>query len=132
MAYLLVDSGYDVWLGNARGNLFSQAHKTLDTELHDFWKFSFHEIGVYDIPAMIDYVLDQVNRTSLTYCGYSQGTTAFFVFLSMRPEYNAKIATAYLLAPVAFMRYSTLVAKPVVSKIKELMVKTGQSVLQNV
>ncbi len=123
LAYLLVDNGYDVWLGNARGNGFSQAHKTLNIASHDFWQFSFHEIGVYDIPAMIDYALDKANRTSLTYCGFSQGTTSFLILLSTRPEYNLKITTAHLMAPVGFMRYSTLVPKPVVAIIDDLMVE---------
>ncbi|KAJ6631767.1 Lipase 3, partial [Pseudolycoriella hygida] len=85
LAYLMADNGFDVWLGNARGNIFSQSHKTLSTDSHDFWKFSFHEIGVYDLPAMIDYALEKGNTTSLTYCGHSQGTTVVFVLLSMRP-----------------------------------------------
>lgn len=123
LAYLLADNGYDVWLGNSRGNVFSQTHKTLTTESHEFWKFSFHEIGVYDLPAIINYALDTSNTTSLTYCGYSQGTTAFFVLLSMRPEYNSKISTAHLMAPVAFMRFPPRIIKFLASNMNQLVVK---------
>lgn len=28
--YMLVDAGYDVWLGNNRGSRFAQAHVTMD------------------------------------------------------------------------------------------------------
>lgn len=70
LPYLLSDNGYDVWMGNARGNIFSQNHQTLEKSSHDFWNFSFHEIGLYDLPAMIDYVLETVNGTSLTYIGH--------------------------------------------------------------
>lgn len=105
LAYLLAGNEYDVWLGNVRGNIFSQNHQILKNTSHDFWDFSFHEIGVYDLPAIIDYALNKLNGTSLTYLGYSQGTTAFFVLLSMKPDYNFKISTAHLMAPVAYMRY---------------------------
>lgn len=124
LPYLLADNGYDVWLGNGRGNIFSQAHTTMNTESHEFWKFSFHEIGVYDLPAIIDYALDKGNTTSLTYCGHSQGTTVFFTLLSMRPEYNSKISTAHLMAPVAYMRFpSSLVVKFILPMLDQLVVK---------
>lgn len=57
IAYMLVDAGYDVWLINPRGNLYSRKHKTLLPSQPEFWEFSFHEIGIYDIPACIDYIL---------------------------------------------------------------------------
>lgn len=128
LAYLLVDNGYDVWLGNARGNIFSQAHKTLDTKSHEYWKFSFHEIGMYDLPAIIDYALAKTNVTSLTYCGYSQGTTVFFVMLSMRPEYNAKLSTAHLMAPVVFMRFPFKIGRELSARQDYVEVKVWQNV----
>lgn len=119
LAYLIADNGYDVWLGNSRGNIYSQNHQVLQNTSIDFWDFSFHEIGMYDLPAIIDYALHKVNGTSLTYLGYSQGTTALFVLLSMKPEYNSKISTAHLMAPVAYMRYPSFVKNsiPIVYRI---------------
>lgn len=102
LAYLLADQGYDVWLGNARGNRYSRKHRTLTPKMFAFWQFSWHEIGFYDLPASIDYVLEKTGRSKLHYIGHSQGTTSFFVMTSTRPEYNAKIALAQALAPVAF------------------------------
>ncbi|PZC76037.1 lipase 3 [Helicoverpa armigera] len=103
LAYLLADEGYDVWLGNARGNKHSLSHTRFKPSEAEFWDFSFHEIGVFDLPAMIDYVLDETNETALTYIGHSQGTTSFFVMASEKPEYNNKIHLMIALAPVAFM-----------------------------
>lgn len=122
----MADNGYDVWLGNSRGNIFSQAHKTLNKTSHEFWKFSFHEIGVYDLPAIIDYALDKGNTTSLTYCGYSQGTTVFLVLLSMRPEYNSKISTAHLMAPVAFMRFPFAFGRSAASRMDQIVVSLSK------
>lgn len=120
LAYLLADNGYDVWLGNGRGNIFSQAHETLNTTSHDFWKFSFHEIGLYDVPAMLDYTLNMCNATKLTYIGHSQGGGVALILLSMKPEYNSKISTAYLMAPAAYLRFATPFMKRLSSMVNVL------------
>lgn len=104
LAYLLANKGYDVWLGNARGNRYSRDHASINPDDdNSFWKFSWHEIGRYDIPATIDYILEQTGHRRLQYVGHSQGTTGFFVMASTRPEYNDKIIQMNALAPVAFM-----------------------------
>lgn len=108
LAYLLADRGYDVWMGNTRGNRYSRNHVRLNPDgnrrqRREFWDFSWHESGIYDLPAMIDYVLELTNFERLHYIGHSQGTTSFFVMASSLPEYNDKIITMQALAPVAFM-----------------------------
>lgn len=65
--------------------------------------WSWHEIGKYDVPAMIDCVLGVSKQKKLIYVGHSQGTTSFFVFASLRPEYHRKVEAMFALAPVAFM-----------------------------
>ncbi|PSN46933.1 hypothetical protein C0J52_14926 [Blattella germanica] len=104
-AYLLADDGYDVWLGNARGNTYSRYHSSLDPEAREFWQFSWHEIGVYDLPAMIDYVLEKTSSEQIYYIGHSQGTTSFYVMTSELPEYNKKIRLMINLSPVVFMSH---------------------------
>jgi lysosomal acid lipase/cholesteryl ester hydrolase len=100
---MLADAGYDVWMGNARGNKNSRYHEWLSPNSEVFWDFSWHEIGQFDLPAMIDYTLGQTGQSKLHYAGHSQGTTSFFVMASLKPEYNDKIITMHALAPVAFM-----------------------------
>lgn len=68
-----------------------------------FWSFSWHEVGVYDIPASIDYILAETGQTKLQYIGHSQGGTSILVMASERPEYNDKIEIIHALAPAAFM-----------------------------
>ncbi|CAH2105693.1 unnamed protein product [Euphydryas editha] len=103
LAYLLADTGFDVWLFNARGNRYSKTHiKTLSRRL--YWDFSYEEIGSEDMPATIDYILSKTRHSKLTYIGFSQGTTVFFVMCSMLPEYNSLINYAILLAPVAWTK----------------------------
>ncbi|TDG45718.1 hypothetical protein AWZ03_007856 [Drosophila navojoa] len=122
LPYLLVDSGFDVWVGNSRGNTYSRNHISMSTEDPDFWKFSWHEIGYYDIAATIDYSL-QVNgqgHQAVHYVGHSQGTTVFFALMSMRPEYNAKIKTAQLMAPVAWMSNMEYKLNDIMAAVKDV------------
>ena len=39
-AYMLADRGYDVWMGNARGNTYSNKHIFLKESDEAFWKFT--------------------------------------------------------------------------------------------
>jgi len=93
-----------VWLGNDRGNTYSRKHVDLDPDVNraEFWDFSWHEMGYYDLPAGIDYILNVTQQSELFYIGHSMGTTMFFVLGATRPEYMAKVKTAVLMAPVAF------------------------------
>merc|ERR1712198_272623 len=56
-AFLAADAGFDVWLGNARGNTYSRSHTTLTPKKSAFWEFTFDEIAAQDVPTMVDYVL---------------------------------------------------------------------------
>jgi len=53
---LLVDQGYDLWLTNSRGSRYSFEHEKYTTKDKKFWEFTFNEMGVYDIPAHVDYI----------------------------------------------------------------------------
>lgn len=108
LGYIMADEGYDVWMGNARGNHYSRNHTTLDPNKDAaFWHYSWHEIGVIDIPTKIDYILQETGVESIYYSGHSQGTTSFFVLTSERPEYNDKVKVYVGLAPIAFMNHMT-------------------------
>ncbi|CAD1473127.1 unnamed protein product, partial [Heterotrigona itama] len=63
----------------------------------------WHEIGIYDIPAMIDHITEQTKQEKIFLVTHSQGGTAFFVMASERPEYQEKIIAHSALAPAVFM-----------------------------
>ncbi|XP_014291787.1 lipase 3 [Halyomorpha halys] len=103
LGLILADQGYDVWLPNSRGNTYSRMHKNISIHSAKYWDFSFHEMGYYDLPACVDYILHNTGYSKLEYIGHSQGTTIFFVFASTRPEYNKKISYMSALAPIVFL-----------------------------
>ncbi|XP_046666736.1 lipase 1-like [Homalodisca vitripennis] len=105
--YLLADQGYDVWMGNPRGNIYSKAHETLHPDDPNFWNWTWDEMGRYDLPAVIGYILQVTGHQQILYIGHSMGTTMFFVLCSSRPEYNAKVLYMAALAPVAYMGHTT-------------------------
>lgn len=61
------------------------------------------QIGVGDLPDMINYITANTGQQRMHYVGHSQGTTAFFVMCSQLPAFNDRIISAHMLAPIAFM-----------------------------
>lgn len=116
-AYKLADAGYDVWLPNARGNTYSRRHISLHPDDPAFWDFSWHEIGVYDLSAAIDYALMQTNQTKLSFVGHSQGSTALFVLLSELPEYNDKISIAHAMTVPVIFKYNHPIVPRSISEV---------------
>lgn len=102
LAFLLSDRGYDIWIGNMRGNSYCRSHVNMTVYDPKFWQYSFHEVGTKDLPAMFDYIFNYTKQKDLYYVGHSMGVTSLLVLLSSKPEYNMKIKMATGLAPVAF------------------------------
>jgi len=103
----LADAGFDVWLGNNRGNFYSTGHTSYPIDSEQFWAFSFDEMAAIDLPNMVDYVLQQTNYSSLGYAGHSEGTIQMFAALSMWPfSFGAKINSFAALAPVGRVYHS--------------------------
>ncbi|KAJ8949544.1 hypothetical protein NQ318_005106, partial [Aromia moschata] len=100
-AYILADAGYDVWISNMRGNVYSTAHETLNPYRDGkYWDFSLHEVAYYDFPVIWDYVLNLTKQENLYFIGHSIGSTVGMIFCSLRPEYNSKIKLHLALAPL--------------------------------
>lgn len=101
LGFILADNGFDVWLGNVRGNTYGLHHVKYNTNQNEFWDFSFDEFASYDIPAMISYILDVTQQENLYYIGHSQGTMVAFARLSSDQELASKIKLFLALGPVA-------------------------------
>ncbi|XP_027262562.1 gastric triacylglycerol lipase isoform X3 [Cricetulus griseus] len=100
------DAGYDVWLGNSRGNPWSRRNLYYSPNSVEFWAFSFDEMAKYDLPATIDFIVQKTGQEKLHYVGHSQGTTIGFIAFSTNPTLANRIKTFYALAPVATLTYA--------------------------
>ncbi|KAL2352397.1 Alpha/Beta hydrolase protein [Cryomyces antarcticus] len=99
LPFMLVDRGYDVWLGNNRGNKYSKKSVNHSPTEIPFWNFSMDQFAFHDIPDSIDYVLSTTQQPSLSYIGFSQGTAQAFATLSIHPTLNDKVDVFIALAP---------------------------------
>jgi pimeloyl-ACP methyl ester carboxylesterase len=120
----LANNGFDTWIGNVRGNRFSIKHKNMTSMNPNYWNFTFHEIGLFDVPAMIDNILEVTNSEKLIYISHSQGGASALVMLSIFPEYNQKISQLHLIAPSAYwgnfgnINFKNFVIKPWLESFK--------------
>ncbi|KAH9520186.1 hypothetical protein Btru_060235 [Bulinus truncatus] len=79
LAYILADAGAD----------------------KEFWQFSWDEMAKYDLPAMINFVLNSTAVDQVYYVGHSQGTTIAFAEFSENQELASRIKHFIAMAPVA-------------------------------
>lgn len=101
----MADLKFDVWLINWRGTRYSRKHVCFDPNTSAaYWNFSFTEMGLYDLPKTIDYVLNITKTEKLPYVGHSEGAAVLLVTLSMRVKYNDKITIACLMGPLVYMQ----------------------------
>ena len=105
--FILANKGYDVWLGNTRGNRHSRNNTHLTPKDPEFWNYSWQNMSEFDIPTEINYVLNYTGYPKLAYIGHSQGTTIMMAHLSEHPEFAQKLYVAALLAPVASIKHQT-------------------------
>ena len=109
-AFVAAEAGYDVWLGNNRGNKYSKQHLWLSTSNYKFWEHSFPEMAKYDMPAFFTYIRNHTEMSKddkFTYIGHSQGTTQMLYKMAKEPEFirdnvNLFIGLAPFMIPHSF------------------------------
>jgi len=107
LPYMLANQGHDVYIGNNRGTTYSQGHTTLKSTDLKYWDFSWHEMGIYDVPAFMDKITQVSRWNRMYYVGLSEGTSQFFVMSSLNATYTNRIILSALLAPVAYLGNAT-------------------------
>ncbi|KHJ41863.1 hydrolase, alpha/beta domain protein [Trichuris suis] len=123
------DAGFDVWMGNFRGNTYGRRHRTLKPENNEFWRFTWDEMAKYDLPALINKTLEISKADKLYYVGHSQGTLTAFAKFSTDQQLAEKVRAFFALAPVVTVKYikgpSRLLA-PLVKNIQKFKEFCGQ------
>jgi pimeloyl-ACP methyl ester carboxylesterase len=131
LALWLADRGFDVWLGNSRGNMYSTSHEELLPSQPAFWNWSWDEMAKYDLPALISCVQRGGGPAGgkIAVVAHSQGTLQTFASLALpiRPATDDSISSApplsqsisvfVALAPVAYVAHLT---SPLLRALSEL------------
>uniref|UniRef100_A0A663LXA0 AB hydrolase-1 domain-containing protein n=1 Tax=Athene cunicularia TaxID=194338 RepID=A0A663LXA0_ATHCN len=94
-------------MGNSRGDTWSLKHKTLKPCQKEFWQFSFDEIGKYDIPAELYFIMNKTGQKDVYYVGHSEASTAGFIAFSTYPELAQRVKVFFALGPAATITYAT-------------------------
>ena len=120
LGYLLHDAGFDVWLPNSRGTVYSGRNTRLTPLDADFWRaIDFSRMAQYDVPAVVDYVLRQTRARSVAWVGHSQGTAQMFAALSENyGNVRSKLSVFVALAPVAYTAHITSALMIAMSEIE--------------
>ncbi|CAG86181.2 DEHA2C09812p [Debaryomyces hansenii CBS767] len=107
LAYHVLTSGYDVWLGNNR-SWFEAKHAFYEGDLlhsEEYWDWDIRELAYYDLPCIIDNVLaHKPQHDKLSIIGHSQGCTQTFLMLKNGnlADYHKKVEIFFQLAPAIF------------------------------
>ena len=67
------------------------------------------EMGRYDLPAVVNYILKRTGQPKLIFIGHSMGAAIFYIAVISHPELNDKIEMMIAMAPtVSFADYHTI------------------------
>lgn len=105
IAFVLANQGFDVWLGNNRGNRYS--NKQMSPSVLKFWEFSFHEMAMWDLPAAFSYI-SRATGKKIHYIGHSQGTLIMFIALTQQLKtVTDNLMSFHAFAPIAYLNHQT-------------------------
>lgn len=107
-AFVAARRGYDVWLGNNRGNKYNHEHVSLTTDDKEFWQYSWPELGTKDLRAMFEAVKERTGQEKLAYVGYSLGSTSmFYALVKDQPFIQDTVSVFIALGPATKISHST-------------------------
>ena len=124
LPFLLMEEGYDVWIGHNRGTVHSLGHLTKNSQESnsDYWDFNLDDYALIDLPANLEAVKQKTGAKKVTYIGHSQGTTVFFMLYMHDPTYMESTIEKFIsLGTVYTINYANLLPVNVVDKVYGLV-----------
>ena len=128
-----IDKGYDVWIVNLRGNLFSWSHRDPKISPKEFFDYNFHIHGEVDIPTVYENILKITKEDKITLVGNSLG--GLFSIHTLTNEtttdyINKHTERVLLVAPAIFLGYAEdpYIAKKLYTteEIDDILVKANE------
>ena len=105
--FILAESGYDVWIASSRATTKSKHHIKFQEKDYAYWDYTLEDIGRYDLPAFIDFILEKTGQSNLSYVCNSMGCTELLISASLSPEYfTSAINLVVALAPLSRLAYT--------------------------
>lgn len=103
-AFYFANRGYDVWMLNSRGSLFSRNHTTLDPDSdHEFWDFNM--VGLADdLRPCYEYILGLTGYQNLVHIGATFGATHSLIAFANDPYFQEHVSAVILCATMGEMR----------------------------
>ena len=105
---VLAQEGFDVYLGNSRGSVYSMDHVSLNVGDKKYWEWSFQDMRL-DIKAFFEHIWKEKNK-KINYIGHSNGSVGMLAALSDpldRSTANyieSRLDTFYCLSPVVYSK----------------------------
>mmetsp|Transcript_18890 Transcript_18890/g.16737 ORF Transcript_18890/g.16737 Transcript_18890/m.16737 type:complete len:387 (+) Transcript_18890:34-1194(+) len=102
ITFYLANQGFDVWIGNGRGNKFSRNHQSLNPDKDsEFWNFSFAERHEDD-KANIEFIRRHTGQNKISVIAHSEATATFWTAMSENPKwYEERVNLLAALGPVS-------------------------------
>ncbi|XP_063925654.1 lipase member J-like [Zophobas morio] len=85
--FQLASEGYDVWIGNQRGTIYSRGHVALKDSNKEYWDYNLDTLAANDIPSFLNKVAEVTGKAgSIIYMGHSRAIMLLFMYTSEHPE----------------------------------------------